>query len=236
MLNGAVSIERVVSGIKHWFDDPDFLENIYKLENVIDTEILEDVIYEIETSYVEEEKEEKEIIEIYRNLYGVVINRLQEGFKNDIHNEEKVNPGTYNDYLCRTVYKLIYFIETTGCSHLFPEYVTACKNMLLLNTPLDVLINTRDTLKDDLFYNGYVALIDNKNIYKIMNDIVKEKYLLLGSKEFENVFNTKYSYLNSIMLKYQNYCKIYGKCKNLCSFQEYQEEEKQEKLRNVLKR
>ena len=74
----------------------------------------------------------------------------------------------------------------------------------------------------------------SKKVQKI-KDIVKEKYLLLGSKEFENVFNTKYSYLNSIMLKYQNYCKIYGNCKNLYSFEKYQEEEREEKLRKVTK-
>ena len=236
MLNNPVSIDRVVSGVKHFYDDSAFLKKIYDLGKTIDTEALEDVIAEIENSYVEDEKEEKEIVEIYRSLYGVVINKLQEEFKSNIHNEDKVSSSTYNDYLCRAVFKLIYSIETTGCSHLFPEYVTACKNMLILNAPVNILINTRDTLKDDLFYNGYIALIDNKNIYKIINDIIKEKYLLLGSKEFENILNTKYSYINSIMLKYQNYCKIYGKCKNLCSFQEYQEEEKQEKLRNVLKR
>ncbi len=235
MLNEAISIDRVVSGVKYFYDDSAFLKKIYNLENVIDTETLEDVIDEIENSYVENEKEEKEIIEIYRNLYGIIINRLQEEFK-IIHNKEKANSDTYNDYLCRAVYKLLYSIEITGCSHLFPEYVTACKNMLLLNVPLNILINTRDTLKDDLFYNSYITLIDNKNIYKIMDDIVREKYLLLGAKAFENVLNTKYSYLNSLMLIYQNYCKIYGNCKNLCSFEEYQEEIKQDKLKNVLKR
>ncbi len=233
MFNNAISIDRVVSGIKSFIDDPTFLKKIYNLENVIDIETLEDIIDELENSYVEDEKE---IVEIYRNLYGIVINNLQKEFKNTIHNKEKVNSNTYRDYLCRATFKLIYSIEVTGCSHLFPEYILTCKNMLLLNAPLDILINTRDTLKDDLFYNNYVVLIDDKNIYKIMNDIVKEKYLLLGLKEFENVLNTKYSYLNSIMLKYQNYCKIYGNCKNLCSFEEYQEEEREEKLRKVLKR
>ena len=59
MLNSAVSIERVVLVIKYWYDDPTFLKNIYNLENTIDIEALEDIIYEIETSYVEDEKRKK---------------------------------------------------------------------------------------------------------------------------------------------------------------------------------
>ena len=234
MLNGAVSIERVVSGIKYWYDDPTFLKEIYKLENTIDTETLEDVIYEIETSYVEEEKEEKEIIEIYRNLYGVVINRLQEEFKSNIHNEDKVSSSTYNDYLCRAVFKLMYSIETTGCSHLFPDYIIACKNMLLLNAPLNILVKAGEDWKNDA--NFMKPLTGNVNTYKIINDIVKERYLQLGLEEYKNVLNSKYTNLNSLMLEYHIYRKIYSDSKNVCSFSEYQEDKKQAALVNTLKR
>ena len=233
MVNNAISIDKVVLGVKSFNNDPAFLKKLYNLENVIDMETLEKVIEGIENNYV---GEEKDIIEIYRNLFGITIDRLQEEFKSIIHNEENVNSNAYRDNLCRAVFNLIYSIEVTGCSHLFPEYIQKCKNMLVKNAPLNILMSTRDYLKDDLYYNGYVALMDDKNIYKIMNDIVKEKYLLLGLDEFNNVLNTKYSYLNSLMLKYQDYCKVYRNFKNICSFGEYQEEKKQDNLRNVLKR
>ena len=106
--------------------------------------------------------------------------------------------------------------------------------MLLLNAPLNILVKAGEDWKNDA--NFMKPLTGNVNTYKIINDIVKERYLVLGLKEYENVLNSKYSNLNSLMLKYRDYLKIYGDCENTYPFPEYQEDKKREDLEKILKR